>query len=74
MGLFSAKNRFYCVDCDKFIDRRKVYASMDYTMQPVYFCKWCDSQVIQTEKVLQSIIKDTLAYDKKHGIDIEKYM
>lgn len=56
------KKRFYCPNCKKFLDRRKVVAAEDYTMETVYFCKWCDTMVMKSSKIISAMVKDYAEY------------
>lgn len=61
------KKRFYCPACKKFLDRRQVIASEEYTMETVYFCRWCDNSVMKVSKLLKAIIMDFAEYVVSKG-------
>lgn len=67
------KMRFYCPLCKKFEDRRRTYFAFKYNGEVAYFCKWCDSPVLQTEKVLKAMLEDYLFWAEHNGIDAELF-
>ena len=62
--------RFYCRECDRIIDRRKVIPKQ---YEEGFRCKWCGSTVLSTRKLLAKIIKDYIDYLESKGEDVGRY-
>lgn len=64
------KNRFYCLECGHFLDRRCVMTS-EHDFR--FYCKYCNSPVIQVSKIKQAMVKDFIDYAVSKGIDMEDF-
>ena len=62
--------RFYCRECNRIMDRRKVVPVM---YEERFRCKWCGSVVMNTKELLEMLLKDYIEYLEKKGEDLSKY-
>lgn len=51
------KHRFYCPECKRFLDRRKVTAD---PFEELFYCKFHEVPVIQTKYVLFSWLEEVI--------------
>jgi RNA polymerase subunit RPABC4/transcription elongation factor Spt4 len=62
--------RFYCRECNRILDRRKV---IPVPYEERYRCKWCGTVVMSTKKLLAMILGDYVEYLESKGEDLSKY-
>lgn len=62
------KHRFYCPECKRFLDRRKVTAD---AFDEIYFCKFHECPVIQTRFVVEAWIEEMILKIIEKGAEDE---